>query len=98
MNSDQNDHRPLAELLNCRAASELIEEAELQFLLETFWTMFRFGWGGFANSSAQLKAREEELQRIRRLFFLFDLVILIPGATLAWKPSVKLMRIIDSCF
>jgi hypothetical protein len=98
MNSDQNDHRPLAELLNCSAASRLIEEAELQFLLKTFWMMFRFGWDGSSNSLAQLKAREQKLQRIKRLFLSFDLVTLIPGAALAWEPSVQLMRIIDSCF
>lgn len=98
MNGDQNEHRPLAELLNCSVASELINQAELRCLLETFWTMFRFGWDSFPNSLAQLKAREEELQRIRRLLLSFDLIISIPGAALAWKPSMKLLRIIDSCF
>jgi hypothetical protein len=97
MNSDQNGHRPLGELLNYSGlASELIKEAEMQFLHETFYGVFRIGVSpGYLE---QLKVREEGLQRIRRLFLAFDLATLIPGAALAWKPRRKLMRIMDSCF
>lgn len=98
MNSNGNDHRTLSEQLNYSVASELIDEAEMRFLCKEFWTVFRIGVRDCPDFLTKMKAREEELKRIRRVFIAFDLAASISGAALAWKPRRKLKRIMDSCF